>query len=83
MNDATGGKAGTESRLAHQVRAGLGLTRYALRATFRNKASYFFSLIFPLTLVLVFMRIAYISLPLGAGPFRDLSIALMRAIGVT
>ena len=36
-----------------------------------------------LALVLVFMRVAYISLPLGAGPFRDLSIALMRAIGVT
>jgi len=36
-----------------------------------------------LALVVVFMRIAYISLPLGAGPFRDLSIALMRAIGVT
>jgi putative tricarboxylic transport membrane protein len=36
-----------------------------------------------LVLVVVFMRIAYISLPLGVGPFRDLSIALMRAIGVT
>lgn len=36
-----------------------------------------------LVLVVVFMRIAYISLPLGAGPFRELSIALMRAIGVT
>ena len=34
-------------------------------------------------LVVVFMRIAYISLPLGAGPFRALSLALMRAIGVT
>jgi hypothetical protein len=36
-----------------------------------------------LTLVVVFMRIAYISLPLGVGPFRALSIGLMRAIGVT
>jgi putative tricarboxylic transport membrane protein len=36
-----------------------------------------------LALVVVFMRIAYISLPLGVGPFRALSIALMRAIGVT
>lgn len=36
-----------------------------------------------LVLVVVFMRVAYISLPLGAGPFRALSIALMRAIGVT
>lgn len=36
-----------------------------------------------LVLVVVFMRVAYISLPLGEGPFRSLSIALMRAIGVT
>ena len=34
-------------------------------------------------LVVVFMRVAYISLPLGEGPFRALSIGLMRAIGVT
>jgi putative tricarboxylic transport membrane protein len=33
-------------------------------------------------LVVVFMRVAYISLPLGEGPFRALSLALMRAIGV-
>jgi putative tricarboxylic transport membrane protein len=36
-----------------------------------------------LVLVVMFMRIAYISLPLGAGPFRELSIALLRVIGVT
>jgi hypothetical protein len=36
-----------------------------------------------LVLVVMFMRIAYISLPLGEGPFRTLSLALMRAIGVT
>jgi hypothetical protein len=36
-----------------------------------------------LLLVVVFMRVAYISLPLGEGPFRALSLALMRAIGVT
>jgi len=36
-----------------------------------------------LVLVVVFMRVAYISLPLGEGPFRSLSLALMRAIGVT
>lgn len=34
-------------------------------------------------LVVVFMRVAYISLPLGDGPFRALSLALMRAIGVS
>jgi hypothetical protein len=36
-----------------------------------------------LALVVVFMRVAYISLPLGEGPFRALSIGLMRLIGVT
>lgn len=36
-----------------------------------------------LILVVVFMRIAYISLPLGEGPFRAVSLALMRAIGVS
>ena len=34
-------------------------------------------------LVVIFMRVAYISLPLGVGPFKDLSIGLMRLIGVT
>ena len=34
-------------------------------------------------LVVVFMRVAYVSLPLGEGPFRALSIALMRLLGVT
>jgi putative tricarboxylic transport membrane protein len=33
-------------------------------------------------LIVIFMRVAYISLPLGEGPFRALSLALMRAIGV-
>jgi hypothetical protein len=36
-----------------------------------------------LALVVVFMRVAYISLPLGEGPFRTLSLALLRAIGVS
>lgn len=36
-----------------------------------------------LLLVVMFMRVAYISLPLGAGPFRALSLALLSAIGVT
>jgi putative tricarboxylic transport membrane protein len=34
-------------------------------------------------LVVMFMRVAYISLPLGEGPFRTLSIALLAAIGVS
>ncbi len=33
-------------------------------------------------LVVLFMRIAYISLPLGDGPFRALSLALLDWIGV-
>lgn len=36
-----------------------------------------------LALVVVFMRIAYISLPLGEGPFRAFSIALLRLLGVS
>jgi len=34
-------------------------------------------------LVVIFMRVAYISLPLGEGPFQALSLALLRAIGVS
>jgi hypothetical protein len=34
-------------------------------------------------LAVTFLRVAYISLPLGEGPFRSLSLALMRALGVT
>jgi hypothetical protein len=33
-------------------------------------------------LVVIFMRVAYISLPLGAGPFHDLSTALLALLGV-
>ncbi len=33
-------------------------------------------------MVVLFMRVAYISLPLGEGPFRAISLALMSAIGV-
>ena len=36
-----------------------------------------------LALLVMFMRIAYISLPLGEGPFRALSLALLRLIGVS
>lgn len=36
-----------------------------------------------LLMVVLFMRVAYISLPLGEGPFRALSIGLMRLLGVT
>lgn len=36
-----------------------------------------------LVLIVIFMRVAYISLPLGAGPFRELSLALLRLLGVS
>lgn len=36
-----------------------------------------------LALAVVFLKVAYISLPLGEGPFRALSLGLMRVLGVT
>jgi len=36
-----------------------------------------------LLMVVLFMRVAYISLPLGEGPFRALSIGLMRLLGIS
>jgi hypothetical protein len=35
-----------------------------------------------LALVVVFMKIVYVSLPLGAGPFRALSLGLLALLGV-
>jgi len=32
-------------------------------------------------LLILFMRVAYISLPLGTGPFQDLSVWLLRLLG--
>ncbi len=37
-----------------QFKISLGLTKYALKASLRNRMSYFFSLIFPLIFVSVF-----------------------------
>jgi hypothetical protein len=51
-----------------------GLRRPALAAALSVVGSF--------VLFVVFMRVAYISLPLGEGPFRTLSIALLRLIGV-
>lgn len=31
---------------------------------------------------IVFQRLVYVSLPMGAGPFRDLTLALMALLGV-
>jgi hypothetical protein len=36
-----------------------------------------------LALVVIFMRVAYVSLPLGVGPFKELSLALLRLLGVS
>ena len=36
-----------------------------------------------ITLALVFLKVAYISLPMGEGPFRALSLGLMRLLGVS
>ena len=36
-----------------------------------------------LAVIVIFMRVAYVSLPLGEGPFRALSLALLRALGVS
>ena len=40
------------------------------------------SLIGALVFFVVFQRIVYVSLPLGAGPFRELTLALMALLGV-
>ena len=40
------------------------------------------SVIGAFVLLMIFMRIAYISLPLGVGPFQQLSVLLLRLIGV-
>jgi hypothetical protein len=33
-------------------------------------------------MVIVFMKLVYVSLPLGTGPFRSLSLALIALLGV-
>ena len=35
-----------------------------------------------LVLVTIFMKIVYVSLPLGEGPFRAVSVTLMGALGI-
>jgi putative tricarboxylic transport membrane protein len=35
-----------------------------------------------LGMVVIFMKVVYVSLPLGAGPFRALSLALLAVLGV-
>jgi putative tricarboxylic transport membrane protein len=40
------------------------------------------SILAPLVLMFVFMRIVYIALPFGRGPFKDLSLVLLKILGV-
>ena len=40
------------------------------------------SLVAPVALMFIFMRVVYLSLPLGQGIFKDISLALLRLLGV-
>ena len=40
------------------------------------------SVIAPLVLMFVFMKIVYVALPLGSGPFKSLSLVLLKVLGV-
>ena len=40
------------------------------------------SLVLPLSLMFIFMRVVYISLPLGEGPFKSVSLDLLKVMGV-
>lgn len=40
------------------------------------------SIIAPLVLIFVFMKIVYVALPLGVGPFKDVTLALLKVLGV-
>jgi putative tricarboxylic transport membrane protein len=40
------------------------------------------AVIAPIVLMFVFMRIVYIALPLGHGPFKDLTLFLLKLLGV-
>jgi|SRR5579872_2974441 len=40
------------------------------------------SVLAPLALIFIFMKIVYLSLPLGQGPFKALSLALLHLFGI-
>lgn len=68
---------------------GFTVAAFALMFTIMLLAGYrrpfvaaFISLIGALSFFFVFQRVAYISLPLGVGPFKELSAWLMAVIGV-
>jgi hypothetical protein len=58
------------------------LTIMLLAGYTRPVVAAFISLVGTLAFFFVFQRVAYISLPLGVGPFKDLSVWLMTIIGV-
>jgi putative tricarboxylic transport membrane protein len=60
----------------------LMLTVMLLAGYMRPLVAALISLMGALSFFFVFQRVAYISLPLGVGPFKDLSLWLMAIIGV-
>lgn len=40
------------------------------------------SIIAPIVLIFVFMKIVYVALPLGTGPFKSLTLVLLKVLGV-
>jgi ABC-2 type transport system permease protein len=65
-----------------QLRIGAGLAKYVLKATFRNKAGYFFSFVFPLVFVLIFGMLGNVRqvVRLGVAEGFDRGGAVYRAI---
>jgi putative tricarboxylic transport membrane protein len=48
----------------------------------RNGVIVSISLLGSLAFVFVFMKIVYVSLPLGIGPFQAVSVAILAALGI-
>ncbi|HEX8013162.1 MAG TPA: tripartite tricarboxylate transporter TctB family protein [Casimicrobiaceae bacterium] len=55
----------------------MGLGRYPRRGVIASV-----SLVGSLAFVVVFMKIVYVSLPLGVGPFQAISVAILAALGI-
>jgi len=71
------------SYLGYAVSTFLLLLAIMLLAGYRRPiGAVLISLIGAFAFLLVFQRLVYVSLPLGAGPFKDFSLMLMSAIGV-
>jgi hypothetical protein len=71
--DVLGFFLATAAFLAAFIRIG-GYRRYGLIAACALGGS--------LAMVMIFMKLVYVSLPLGTGPFRLVSVALLAALGV-